>query len=199
MPSKIFAEGMQRACWPGSRSSWITSRKSACRKEYPVSSTVRTAASIASRMALQVPSRHPPPLRAARDQHGFPRTANAVFAAPGRRGSRRVQRVAQRVRRSTATGRRSGELFDEVRNALAALVDQIDHHVARRPFHQLGQQLGDLSALQIGYIDAYGAREATHLGQERTQWMATVSSSVRYVVMIITGASAKARAKKRST
>ena len=83
-----------------------------------------------------------------------------------------IQRIAERVRHvNTATSGRSGELFDEVGDAFTALVDQVDDHVAGRPFHQLSQQFSDLCTLQIGQIDPYGAWEAPHFGQERTQRM----------------------------
>ena len=48
------------ACWPGSRSSCTTSRSSACRKPYPVSSAVSTDASIASRRPRSRSTAAPP-------------------------------------------------------------------------------------------------------------------------------------------
>ena len=84
-----------------------------------------------------------------------------------------VQRVPERVRHvNAAAGGRPGELFHEVRDALAAFVNKIDDHIAGRPLHQLGQQLSDLGAIKAGYVDTYRAGEAANLGEEGPQRMA---------------------------
>ena len=72
-----------------------------------------------------------------------------------------VQRIPQRVRHvDAATGRRSGELFDEVRNAprCAGRPDRSLTLFGGRSINRVSSS-GDLGALQAGYIDAYGARK----------------------------------------